>query len=407
MSSTHLLAPDHARRDYVPSHQRPAPPPYGQGPQSPLQPGHHAQDLRHMQGNAHPGLRSNFDNQRQVPGVYIPSPLQNPSPYPSVNHSGLPTSGAVEQLYGLRDLRKDGSSPTALSSTSLSSSGSEKSPDSSSSTSITRELAPRRPMSTEDLFAAIHSSKKKHGIRTDADLAQSPLSSRSNSPLVVTSRPSTPSRGGLAETGFLSPRSGGGSSRDRRSWSGDIAAARVCSPLERRSLANDRLGPAKPTSLLDFKKLLLQTKTSGSQNSLEKKSAVELLRPGSGGRRLAGGESAVQSLPTSPVNTPSPVESPSSSGNSVGGGGGGGGQQAGWTSTVPLKRGGRSRSSLQHRYDLMYPPILEDCQEEGGVESNRAAAAAVTGNVADSGGDGGGGVANSVQTHSAPSSTWV
>lgn len=384
MSSTHLLAPDHVRSNYgaPPTPQKPFL--YGQGPQCPPQPVHNT----HVQ-------RSNFDNQPRQgpPGVYIPSPLQNSSPYPSVNHSG----GAVEQLYGLRDLRKDGSSPTALSSTSLSSSGSEKSPDSSSSTSITRELAPRRPMSTEDLFAAIHTSKKKHGIRTDTDLAQSPLSSRSNSPLVVTSRPSTPSRGGLAETGFLSPRSS--NSRDRRSWSGDIAAARVCSPLERRSLANDRLGPAKPTSLLDFKKLLLQTKTSGSQNSLEKKSAVELLRPGSGGRRSAGSEAAVQSLPTSPVNTPSPVESPSV-------GVSGSNQQAGWTSTVPLKRGGRSRSSLQHRYDLMYPPILEDCQEEGGAESNRAAAA--TGNAADSGGsDGGGVVAGSVQTHSAPSSTWV
>ncbi|KAH9382122.1 hypothetical protein HPB48_007169 [Haemaphysalis longicornis] len=320
MSSTHLLAPDHMRRGYLPPQQGPLPPRYGQGHQSSAQPAHNVQDLR---------PRSDYDNQQRQgpPGVYIPSPLQNSSPYPSMNHSG----GAVEQLYGLRDLRKDGSSPTALSSTSLSSSGSEKSPDSSSSTSITRELAPRRPMSTEDLFAAIHSSKKKHGIRTDTDLAQSPLSSRSNSPLVVTSRPSTPSRGGLAETGFLSPRSG--NSRDRRSWSGDIAAARVCSPLERRSLANDRLGPAKPTSLLDFKKLLLQTKTSGSQNGPEK----------------------------------NPVESPSV-------GGAGSNQQAGWTSTVPLKRGGRSRSSLQHRYDLMYPPILEDCQEEGGTESNRAAA---------------------------------
>uniref|UniRef100_A0A131YV21 Mucin 17 n=1 Tax=Rhipicephalus appendiculatus TaxID=34631 RepID=A0A131YV21_RHIAP len=386
MSSTRLLAPDHGRVEYGQSVQNQVPPAsYGMGPRSPPQPIHNMQNLRQPQsipGPGHLGSREAYENQRQMPGVYIPNSAQNS--YQGINHAGVPMPGTIESPYSLRDLRKEGS-PTALSSTSLSSSGSEKSPDSSSSTSITRELAPRKPMSTEDLFAAIHSSKKKHGIRTDTDLAQSPLSSRSSSPLVVTSRPSTPSRGGggLAETGFLSPRG----ARDRRSWSGDIAAARVCSPLERRSLANDRLGPAKPTSLLDFKKLLLQTKTSSSQNNLERKSAMELLRPGSGGRK-GSSENAVQSLPTSPVNTPSPVESPSAGG------------QAAWTSTVPLKRGGRSRSSLQHRYDLMYPPILEDCQEEGG-EGNRTSA------IAEGKGDGDTAVRSGVQTHSSPSSTWV
>ncbi|XP_075552240.1 uncharacterized protein LOC142585394 isoform X1 [Dermacentor variabilis] len=389
MSSTRLLAPDHARAEYMQSAQNSVPTAsYGQGPRSPPQPIHSMQNLRQPQsiaGPGHFGSRTAFDNQRQMTGVYIPSSPQNS--YQGANHTGMSMPGTIEPPYSLRDLRKEGS-PTALSSTSLSSSGSEKSPDSSSSTSITRELAPRKPMSTEDLFAAIHSSKKKHGIRTDTDMAQSPLSSRSSSPLVVTSRPSTPSRGGLAETGFLSPRG----ARDRRSWSGDVTAARVCSPLERRSLANDRLGPAKPTSLLDFKKLLLQTKTSSSQNNLERKSAVELLKPGSCGRK-GSGENSVRSLPTSPVNTPSPVESPSSSSASG---------QAAWTSTVPLKRGGRSRSSLQHRYDLMYPPILEDCQEEGG-EGNRTSATA--GSKVD--GDAGVGSGSSVQTHSSPSSTWV
>lgn len=393
MSSTRLLTPDHARAEYGQSAQSQVPSAsYGMGPRSPPQLIHHMQNSRHPQGIAEPGhlgSRMTFENQRQMPGVYIPSSPQNS--YPGINHTGTSMPGTIESPYSFRDLRKE-SSPTALSSTSLSSSGSEKSPDSSSSTSITRELAPRKPMSTEDLFAAIHSSKKKHGIRTDADIAQSPLSSRSSSPLVVTSRPSTPSRGGggLAETGFLSPRG----ARDRRSWSGDVAAARVCSPLERRSLANDRLGPAKPTSLLDFKKLLLQTKTSSSQNNLERKSAMELLKPGSGGRK-GSGENSVHSLPTSPINTPSPVESPSSGGSA-------GGSQAAWTSTVPLKRGGRSRSSLQHRYDLMYPPILEDCQEEGG-EGNRTSV--VGGSKAD--GDASVGSASSVQTHSSPSSTWV
>lgn len=276
-----------------------------------------------------------------------------------------------EQSYAaLRGLPKRGS-PTGLSSTSLSSSGSERSPDnSSSSTSITRELR-RKPMSAEDLFAVIHSSKKKHGIKTEADLAQSPLSSRSSSPM-VSSRPSTPSRGGLAETGFLSPRS----SRDRRSWSGDVSLIRTPGSMERRSLANDRLGPVKPTSLLDFKKLLLQTKTTG-QNGRAKKSAVELLKAGPAGK---GSEEAAHSLPTSPVNVPSPAESPTG---------------ASWTSTVPLKRGGRVRSSLQHRYDHMYPPILEDCSEDDG---RAASAKQKTGELRE--------VAGGVP-HSPPSSTWV
>ncbi|CAN7988590.1 unnamed protein product, partial [Ixodes hexagonus] len=277
-------------------------------------------------------------------------------------------------------LPKQGS-PTGLSSTSLSSSGSERSPDnSSSSTSITRELQ-RKPMSAEDLFAVIHSSKKKHGIKTEADLAQSPLSSRSNSPM-VTSRPSTPNRGGLAETGFLSPRS----SRDRRSWSGDVSLVRTSGSLERRSLANDRLGPVKPTSLLDFKKLLLQTKTT-SQNGQAKKSAVELLKASPVSKSP---EEAAQSLPTSPVNVPSPAESPTG---------------ASWTSTVPLKRGGRVRSSLQHRYDHMYPPILEDLSEDtpdnraaGAKGADKGAAGQKTGELREMAG----GV-----PHSPPSSTWV
>lgn len=303
--------------------------------------------------------------------------LRNAYNSQSAYHSPSSAQCANELNYAaFRGLPKQGS-PTGLSSTSLSSSGSERSPDnSSSSTSITRELQ-RKPMSAEDLFAVIHSSKKKHGIKTEADLAQSPLSSRSSSPM-VSSRPSTPSRGGLAETGFLSPRS----SRDRRSWSGDVSLVRTSGSLERRSLANDRLGPVKPTSLLDFKKLLLQTKTT-SQNGQAKKSAVELLKASPVSR---GCEEAAQSLPTSPVNVPSPAESPTG---------------ASWTSTVPLKRGGRIRSSLQHRYDHMYPPILEDCAEDtpdNRAGSAKAAAGQKTGEIRDTVG----GVA-----HPPPSSTWV
>lgn len=327
----------------------------GAGPMGPYS--SHPQSLQQTQRNPErrafilSGSRMTPDNHMLHPATYSENNRklvhsQSPCLSPSWTQS---TDGPSHILHGLH---KQGS-PTGLSSTSISSSGSEKSPDNSStsSTSITRELQ-RKPMSTEDLFAVIHSSKKKHGIRTEADLAQSPLSSRSSSPM-VTSRPSTPSRGGLAETGFLSPRG----SRDRRSWSGDVSATRISSPSERRSLANDRLGPAKPTSLMDFKKLLLHTKTS-SQNGQEKKSAVELLKASTAVK--AAEDSPLPSLP-SPVNVQGPVENSN---------------HAAWTSTVPLKRGGRVRSSLQHRYDLMYPPILEDCSEElpdGKAGSTKAA----------------------------------
>ncbi|XP_064489044.1 actin remodeling regulator NHS-like isoform X2 [Ornithodoros turicata] len=222
-------------------------------------------------------------------------------------------------------------SPMMLSSTSLSSSESDKSPDNTASNTSLDQEPRQKPMSTEDLFAAIHTSKRRHGIKIESDVI-SPLSSRSSSPSV--GRPGTPSKGGVAETGFLSPRG----ARDRSSWSGDV---RTCSPHQRRSLANDRLGPAKPTSLLDFKKLLLQTKTS-SKNGQEKISAVELLKTSSPVNKSA--EESSKSLVSSPVNPPSP------------------GDQA-WTTVAPLKRG-RVRSSLQYRYDHMCPPILEDCLEE-------------------------------------------
>ncbi|GIY22393.1 uncharacterized protein CEXT_538881 [Caerostris extrusa] len=200
-------------------------------------------------------------------------------------------------------------------------------------------------MSTEDLFAVIHSCKKRMNIKTDSDISLA-SSSRSSSPSYFRS-PS--SRGALAETGFLSPRnlSSFDNSRDRRSWA-DFRPTNSLTP-ERKSLASDRLGPTKPTSMHDFKMLLLQTR-SNRQVLGPRKSAVEMLKiPSSQNKDLI-----VTSIPLSPCNSTSysVPNSPSSELYLYSG-----------HSTVPFKRNNRARSSLQSRY-TMYPPIFEDCSED-------------------------------------------
>ncbi|OQR72793.1 hypothetical protein BIW11_10159 [Tropilaelaps mercedesae] len=66
--------------------------------------------------------------------------------------------------------------------------------------------------------------------------------------------------------------------RDRRSWS---VQSENPPPLQRdarrASLASDRLGPCKPTSLTDFKRLLIQTR-SQTNPAGERRSATELLK---------------------------------------------------------------------------------------------------------------------------------
>lgn len=286
-------------------------------------------DRRIYSTSEHKAPNSGFDNEAPI--------LRNKQSNSINGRNGAPSADAHNTQSPLSP-DSTGRRPEApectmmLSSTSISSSESDKSPDNTGTSTPLGQEPRQRPMSTEDLFAAIHSSKKRHGIKIDSDIV-SPLSSRSSSPSV--GRPGTPSKGGLAETGFLSPRG----PRDRSSWSGDVGAS---SPTHRRSLANDRLGPPKPTSLLEFKKLLLQTKTT-SKNGQERKSAVELLKAASQAKKLV--EETVNSLPSSPVSVASPMDQS-------------------WTSVVPPKRVGRVRSSLQYRYDHMCPPILEDCLEE-------------------------------------------
>ncbi|CAL1261524.1 unnamed protein product [Larinioides sclopetarius] len=202
-------------------------------------------------------------------------------------------------------------------------------------------------MSTEDLFAVIHNCKKRMNIKTDSDISLA-SSSRSNSPSYL--RP-TSSKGALAETGFLSPRNSSSfdSSRDRRSWADFRPTNSVT--LERKSLASDRLGPTKPTSMHDFKMLLLQAR-SNSQGPGPRKSAVEMLK-------IPSPQDKAPRITSAPIS-PSPCSSvsysvPNSPSSDL--------YLYNGHSTVPFKRNNRARSSLQSRY-TMYPPIFEDCSED-------------------------------------------
>lgn len=67
--------------------------------------------------------------------------------------------------------------------------------------------------------------------------------------------------------------------RDRRSWSVQSENPPLLQQRDARraSLASDRLGPCRPTSLTDFKRLLIQTR-SQTNPAGERKSASELLK---------------------------------------------------------------------------------------------------------------------------------
>ncbi|KAF8786032.1 hypothetical protein HNY73_011508 [Argiope bruennichi] len=202
-------------------------------------------------------------------------------------------------------------------------------------------------MSTEDLFAVIHNCKKRMNIKTDSDISIA-FSSRSCSPSYL--RPA-PSKGALAETGFLSPRntSSFDCSRDRRSWA-DFRSTNSATS-ERKSLASDRFGPTKPTSMHDFKMLLLQAR-SNSQTLGPRKSAVEMLKipsPLDKAPRITSAPISLSPCSSVAYSVPS---SPSSNLYLHNG-----------HSTVPFKRNNRARCSLQSRY-TMYPPIFEDCSED-------------------------------------------
>ena len=140
-------------------------------------------------------------------------------------------------------------------------------------------LGRRGRLTTEDLLIIIHNSKKKHNIKTEPEIIipNSPPSSRSpsnasNSPTSPTNNvqpviPTTPSR---------TPQQTNATT-DRRSWNGnETPSPSVSTPGSRRSLASDRMGPTKATTIQDFKRLLSQTRSNTFTN--DRMSATEILR---------------------------------------------------------------------------------------------------------------------------------
>uniref|UniRef100_T1J3H4 Uncharacterized protein n=1 Tax=Strigamia maritima TaxID=126957 RepID=T1J3H4_STRMM len=140
--------------------------------------------------------------------------------------------------------------------------------------------SPKPSMSTDDLFNAIHQSKKRLNLKTELDRSASPSSVRSESPSLFGGRSQIP-RVSSPESGTLSPRcnSPGG----RKSWSGDCPSPNgkngCNSPGDRKSWAMDRLGVNKPTTMRDFKMLLLHaSRNTSPQNVQQRKSASEMLK---------------------------------------------------------------------------------------------------------------------------------
>ncbi|RWS13730.1 Nance-Horan syndrome protein-like protein [Dinothrombium tinctorium] len=136
----------------------------------------------------------------------------------------------------------------SINNRSLRGSSEESTPDADSSSASSVDIFRRKKskLSTEDLLVLIHNSKKKMCIKTDTSPSDSVKS--------------------------LSPinRSAG----NRLSWAGSSENCQNL-PGNRHSLAIDRLGQGKHTSINDFKRLLSQARVN---NNTERKSAAELLK---------------------------------------------------------------------------------------------------------------------------------
>ncbi len=250
----------------------------------------------------------------------------------------------------------------------------ESSPSSvdSNKSETTSTLQRRGRLTTEDLLIIIHNSKKKHNIKTEPEIiiANSPPSTRSqssnssNSPgsnnQQIVSRPNTPSRITQQFNGLNASLN---SNSDRRSWNGteDSPNGNLNQAGSRRSLASDRLGSTKPTTMNDFKRLLSQTR-SNYFNS-DRLSAAEILRANSK-RPLTPVINTITSFVGNNTNTT--PQTPSRISPSL-------------TSTPPpqIINGSISvntpniikpriiRSTRSpYRNESVCPPILEDCSEE-------------------------------------------
>jgi len=230
--------------------------------------------------------------------------------------------------------------------------------------------APKTSMTSEEIFAAIHKSKKRLNIRTNSDSysrSDSPSCSSltslspgsSESSVVGIGRSITPVKGG-PETGSFN---GDNSVGSRHSWSPNSGEyfdfysrferrtpSPVTSPGSRQSWACDRLGPRQQTSRNDFKRLLLQQGAAGTGNSGRRISAVEQLRLT--GQQKVGELSSDGTVSNSCIPR-SPAEKR--------------------TSTSKLLQSPRSNATWRFaspRTDVLSSTILEDCAEEEDASSS-------------------------------------
>ena len=244
---------------------------------------------------------------------FTPGAPKNGGTFFQISAAPKSTSNDTNKPYIETDLN-DETAPTSISLPTQN--GDSKLNEESPNSPSTFVRNGKGRLSTNDLLILIHNSKKKHNIKTEPEIygsLNSPPSSRSsnstnssslspgsiNSPLSpkIASYPSTPQRT-MTQGSINSPLSpkiasypttpqrtmtpGVATFAERKSWSGNDNTANLLTnmnqPGYRRSLATDRLGPAKPTPINDFKRLLLQTRNSGFS---ERMSAAEMLRANS------------------------------------------------------------------------------------------------------------------------------
>ncbi|CAG2056448.1 unnamed protein product [Timema podura] len=227
---------------------------------------------------------------------------------------------------------------------------------------ITKLLSPpKTTMTAEEIFAAIHKSKKRLNIKSDMDSVSrstSPSCSSMTSVSPVSSETSL--NGGKTVTNNIAENGG----RSRHSWSPNNNSGEYydfyrhyenkspspnTSPGSRQSWSSERLGPRQQTSRNDFKRLLLQhgsksnpSHTLGSSNG--RISAVEQLKLS---RQQKLNKQTNGHLPRSPAekrtNGSKLLTSPRSLAN--------------WRFSSP-------------RTDVLSSTILEDCAEEENASSS-------------------------------------
>lgn len=223
---------------------------------------------------------------------------------------------------------------------------------------------PRTSMTSEEIFVAIHKSKKRLNIKTDCSsysCSHSPSCSSltslspgsSESSIHGIGRSVTPVKVG-PETGSFNDDNSAGS---RHSWSPNSGEyfdfysrferktpSPVTSPGSRQSWACDRLGPRQHTSRNDFKRLLLQQGAAGSGNSGGRISAVEqlkLTRQQKQGTLPSSGTVSNSYTPRSPAE-----------------------KRTGTSKLLQSPRSNTLWRFASPRTDVLSSTILEDCAEE-------------------------------------------